>query len=65
LPAGSWAEETWGIWTQSIKEKTGRKGKDLFMPLRQALTAMDHGPEMKMLLPLIGSDKVKERLCAT
>ena len=34
------------------------------MPLRQALTTMDHGPEMKALLPLIGIDKTKERLCA-
>ncbi len=63
LPGGSWDEETWSIWTQSIKEKTSRKGKELFMPLRQALTAMDHGPEMKSLLPLIGVEKTKERLC--
>lgn len=62
LPDGLWDENTWGIWTQHIKEKTGRKGKELFMPLRQALTAMDHGPEMKDLLPLIGVKKVRERL---
>lgn len=64
LPSDPWNEETWGIWTQRIKEKTSRKGKELFMPLRQALTAMDHGPEMKALLPLIGVEKTKERLCA-
>lgn len=63
LPNEEWTEDTWAIWTQKIKERTGRKGKELFMPLRQSLTAMDHGPEMKILLPLIGKDKVKERLC--
>ena len=64
LPSGPWDETTWGIWAQSIKEATARKGKELFMPLRQALTAMDHGPEMKALLPLIGIEKTKHRLCA-
>jgi glutamyl-tRNA synthetase len=49
-------------WTSTLKELTGRKGKSLFMPLRQALTAMDHGPEMKDLLPLIGYQNTKIRL---
>ena len=62
LPPTPWNETTWGTWTQTIKETTGRKGKELLMPLRQALTAMDHGPEMKALLPLIGVEKVKSRL---
>jgi glutamyl-tRNA synthetase len=57
-----WNTTTWGLWTEKLKGLTGRKGKDLFMPLRQAITGMDHGPEMKDLLPLIGSEKVKERL---
>lgn len=62
LPAAPWSLETWGQWTNAVKEKTGRKGKQLFMPLRQALTGMDHGPEMNALLLLIGMDKAKERL---
>ena len=45
-----------------MKEKTGRKGKNLFMPLRRALTGMDHGPELGNLLLLIGEEKAKERL---
>lgn len=65
LPKEPWDENTWSTWTQAIKEKTSRKGKELFMPLRQALTAMDHGSEMKALLLLIGIDKVKKRLCVT
>ncbi|MDB0033199.1 hypothetical protein N9E67_02920, partial [Amylibacter sp.] len=36
-----------------IKEVTGRKGKALFMPLRKALTGVEHGPDMSKLLPLL------------
>ncbi len=62
LPQGEWNSETWKKWTSAIKEETGRKGKDLFMPLRQALTGMNHGPDMSELLLLIGSEKTKRRL---
>jgi glutamyl-tRNA synthetase len=57
-----WDEHTWGAWTSALKEQTGRKGKALFMPLRQALTGMNHGPEMDKLLMLIGPEKARERL---
>jgi glutamyl-tRNA synthetase len=62
LPAAPWDETTWKSWTDAVKTETGRKGKDLFMPLRRALTGMDHGPELAVLLPLIGRDKVLNRL---
>jgi glutamyl-tRNA synthetase len=57
LPATPWDENTWGSWTEAVKSKTGRKGKELFMPLRLALTGHDHGPEMKSLLPMIGAGR--------
>ena len=56
--------EVWSALTASLKAQTGRKGKELFLPLRQALTAMDHGPDMKALLPLIGRDEALARLNA-
>lgn len=62
LPPEEWDEETWTKWTHALKDITGRKGKQLFMPLRQALTGMDHGPEMDKLLLLIGPEKAKNRL---
>ncbi len=62
LPSEPWDNETWKNWTTAIKEKTGRKGKELFMPLRQALTGMNHGPELDVLLPLIGSAQTIKRL---
>ena len=62
LPPEPWDHETWGAWTAKVKEATGRKGKELFMPLRLALTGLEHGPELKFLLPLIGEAKARERL---
>lgn len=62
LPSSPWSHDTWGEWTAKVKDATGRKGKDLFMPLRLALTGLDHGPELKLLLPLIGDAETRVRL---
>lgn len=61
LPARPWTAATWGEWTGAVKAATGRKGKGLFMPLRQALTGMDHGPEMAELMPLLQRVPAAER----
>lgn len=57
-----WGENPWKALTGALKESTGRKGKMLFLPLRQALTGMDHGPDMSELLPLIGEAEALARL---
>lgn len=57
-----WSDNPWGALTASLKESTGRNGKALFLPLRQALTGMNHGPDMGELLPLIGEDEARARL---
>ncbi|MBI2720458.1 MAG: glutamate--tRNA ligase [Rhizobiales bacterium] len=62
LPPEPWNGSTWKTWTEAVKAATDRKGKALFMPLRLALTGLDHGPELAQLLPLIGRDKALERL---
>lgn len=64
LPDGPWDATTWETWVSAIKTRTDRKGKALFMPLRQAVTGQEHGPDLKDLLPLIGRAKVLERLKA-
>ena len=53
LPPQPWSHATWGEWTAAVKTATGRKGKDLFRPLRRALTGRDAGPEMADVLPLL------------
>jgi glutamyl-tRNA synthetase len=60
----AWSDDPWTALTAALKEATGRKGKPLFLPLRQALTARDHGPDMHALLPLIGENRARERLRA-
>ncbi|MCB1563228.1 MAG: glutamate--tRNA ligase [Alphaproteobacteria bacterium] len=62
LPETPWTVNTWSEWAGAVKAQTGRKGKELFMPLRRALTGMDHGPELGDLLLLIGPDKARRRL---
>ena len=62
LPPEPWDETTWGGLTSALKASSGRKGKALFMPLRLALTGLDHGPELKVLLPLIGRKRAEARL---
>ena len=62
LPTGAYDATSWQAFTNSVKEKTGAKGKALFMPLRQALTGLDHGPEMAALFPLIGEARARKRL---
>ncbi len=48
--------------TKILKERTGRKGADLFMPLRVALTGQAHGPELGPLLKLMSPEKARARL---
>ncbi len=62
LPDEPWDASTWKRWTDAVKAETGAKGKALFMPLRLALTARDHGPELAALLPLIGRERAARRL---
>jgi len=54
--------DAWSAWTAAVKEKTGAKGKGLFMPLRLALTGQAHGPDMAAMAPLIGREAIVRRL---
>ncbi|MEM1397539.1 MAG: glutamate--tRNA ligase, partial [Pseudomonadota bacterium] len=62
VPGDPLTDESWATFTTSVKEKTGAKGKALFMPLRLALTGRQRGPEMAKLFPLIGAQKARARL---
>ena len=53
LPPQPWSQDTWGQWTEAVKQATGRKGKALYRPLRRALTGLDAGPEMADVMPLL------------
>jgi glutamyl-tRNA synthetase len=48
--------------TKTLKDRTGRKGPELFMPLRVALTGQAHGPELAQLLKLMAPQTARRRL---
>ncbi len=54
--------DSWQEWIEKIKEKSERRGKELFMPIRLALTGKEHGPELKGLLPFISREEILKRL---
>ncbi len=62
LPEEPWDETTWSAWTSDLKDKTGRKGRALFHPLRVALTGRGDGPDLRSLLPLMGRKVCLDRL---
>lgn len=49
----------------TVKEKTGVKGKNLFMPMRASVTGKLHGPELKLVLPLLGAEETLRRIDAS
>lgn len=62
LPNDPFDSQTWKQWTLKIHKKTGKNGKDLYMPLRLALTGKNHGPELKLLMPLLNRNQVLKKL---
>jgi glutamyl-tRNA synthetase len=62
LPEEPWDAGSFDDWIGQVKEKSGLKGKDLFIPLRRALTGQEHGPELRELFLIMGHGQVKRRL---
>jgi glutamyl-tRNA synthetase len=57
-----WSADPWRALTGELKEATGKKGRELFHPLRLALTGRDNGPELAPLLAAMGKPRVVARL---
>jgi glutamyl-tRNA synthetase len=57
-----WSSEPWRALTDELKRASGRKGRDLYHPLRLALTGRESGPEMAPLLARMGKDRAVCRL---
>jgi len=47
-----------------VQKETGVKGKNLFMPVRLALTGEEHGPELGMIAYVLGKEEVLKRFRA-
>ena len=59
-----WGEEPWRTLTTELKSTSGKKGRELFHPLRLALTGRESGPEMAGLVARMGKDRAIQRLKA-
>lgn len=73
LPANTNNINSWEEWLNNIKNwqqqshikddsNLNRKGKSLFLPIRLALTGLDHGPEMKIIISLIKREEIIARI---
>jgi nondiscriminating glutamyl-tRNA synthetase len=45
-----------------VQNETGNKGKNLFMPIRIALTGQNHGPDMKATISILGKELIEKRI---
>ncbi|HKH26762.1 MAG TPA: glutamate--tRNA ligase family protein, partial [Sphingomicrobium sp.] len=59
-----WKAEPWRVLTSELKSSSGKKGRELFHPLRLALTGRDSGPEMAGIVARMGKDRAVQRLTA-
>ncbi|HTM58375.1 MAG TPA: glutamate--tRNA ligase [Candidatus Udaeobacter sp.] len=59
-PLDDWRAEVFKSAVQSVGKRLGLKGRDLYQPVRIALTGRTHGPELPIVAELLGKN-----LCAT
>ena len=57
-----WSADPWPALTSELKRTTGKKGRELFHPLRLALTGRDSGPEMAGVVARMGRERAIARL---
>src|SRR5690349_21474935 len=57
-----WSGEPWRELTSELKTASGKKGRELFHPLRLALTARESGPEMAGIVQRMGKERAARRL---
>lgn len=56
------SEIDFDTWISQLKKISGRKGRDLFHPIRMILTNQEKGPELRKIFELLGYEKVKKRI---
>ena len=59
-----WSAEPWRVLTGELKQTSGKKGRELFHPLRLALTGRESGPEMAGLVERMGRERAIRRFDA-
>lgn len=54
--------ENFSFIMKQIQKETNIKGKNLYLPIRMAVTGKIHGPELNMLLPALGRERILKRI---
>lgn len=62
LPPEPWDAATWTVWMEGVVAITGQSAGSLTRALRLAVTGADQGPDMKLLLPMIGHARALDRM---
>ena len=60
--AKKWDEMTFKLAMKNTQNQTAVKGKELWMPVRLALTSKEQGPELPLMAEIFGKKKCIERL---
>ncbi|MEH7493043.1 glutamate--tRNA ligase, partial [Neobacillus niacini] len=47
---------------KAVQKSTGQKGKNLFMPIRAAVSGQTHGPDLPQTIELLGKERVLNRI---
>jgi glutamyl-tRNA synthetase len=47
---------------KNVKNKTNLSGKDLYTPIRMALTGQEHGPNLEELCTILGKEEIERRI---
>jgi len=59
---GEWTVDAVKALVKGVQQATGYKGKQLFMPIRAALTGQTHGSDLNETIALLGREKTEARL---
>jgi glutamyl-tRNA synthetase len=65
LPENTWDNSIFDQWISNVKAAgatQGRKGKELFLPIRRLLTGLSKGPDLGGIMLLLGRAEVISRL---
>ena len=60
IETDTWDESNFKQLVKGIQKSTGIKGKDLWTPLRYAITLEEHGPDLSMMAALFGKEKCQQ-----
>lgn len=47
---------------ENVKKTTGVSGKDLYVPIRKAITGMPHGPNLLEIIVKLGKNELTKRM---